>query len=111
MLIIGLEFITSQLSQEYFTAKLVFNAAGAIFFPVHQEHRDQKLEGISYEDDYRGNAMAAMLAPRRIEVRYHAGFTAQQVARILAELAQQDGLGFIRDCELTYRGEVLKLID
>ena len=63
MVIVGLEFIRSQIEQEHFTAKMVFNGNGALFFPVTCEHREHKATGISYEDDYRGNALAAMLSP------------------------------------------------
>ncbi len=71
MLIIGADYLTSLLSEGSFSAKMVFNANGAIMFPVSQEHRDQKAPGISYEDGYQGNALAAMLAPGKIEIRGH----------------------------------------
>lgn len=68
------------------SAKMVFNANGAIFLPTAHQHRDHKAEGISYEDDYKGNALAAMLAPGRIEVRYHSGYSDAEVTRILRNL-------------------------
>jgi hypothetical protein len=60
--------------------KLVFNSRGAIFFPVDQQHRDQKAPGISYEDDHAGNALAAILSPGRIEIRRHSDFSDAAIA-------------------------------
>ena len=77
---------------------------GAIFFPTAQQHRDQKAPGISYEDDYRGNALAAMLAPGRIEVRYHRDFTDLQVAHIIATLLADPRLSFLCGWRVTYQG-------
>ncbi len=56
------------MQQPFYTLKMVFNDQGAIFFPVSAKHRDMKAPGISYEDDYKGNAMAALVSPRTIEI-------------------------------------------
>ncbi|MDX9912064.1 MAG: hypothetical protein RBS39_09550 [Phycisphaerales bacterium] len=40
--------------------KKAFNDRGAIVFPASRQHREVKREGVSYEDNYRGNALAAM---------------------------------------------------
>jgi len=37
------------------------NEESAAFFPVSQQHRDVKICGLSYEDDYRGNAFAGLI--------------------------------------------------
>ncbi len=104
MTIIGLEYLKSQIECEHCSAKMVFNEAGAIFFPTKAEHRDQKADGISYEDDYRGNALAAMLAPQKIETRYHEAFSDQRVARIIRQLTRHPGLEFLSAWEVTYQG-------
>jgi len=58
MLLIGADYLEELVEQGgFYSAKVVFNAKGAIFFPVNQEHRNQKASGISYEDNYKGNAL------------------------------------------------------
>jgi hypothetical protein len=87
--------------------KMVFNANGAILFPATLEHRDQKTPGISYEDDYQGNALAAMAKPGALEVRYHARFTAAQVKTMLRRLAAQPELTNLSAFEIYYSGQRL----
>ncbi|MDX2200325.1 MAG: hypothetical protein SF069_15300 [Phycisphaerae bacterium] len=102
--LIGAEYLARLASQGGFSAKMVFNEHGAIFFSASCQHRDEKAPGISYEDDYKGNALAAMLAPGRIDVRYHAGFTDRRVGQILKELVHEPALQFLRGYEATYQG-------
>lgn len=109
MVIRGTEFIKPLLEQQYFSAKMVFNAHGAIIFSVHQEHRAQTVENISYEDNYKGNALAAMLAPGKIEIRYHKSFTDNQVARIISGLKLHPDLFFMSDWHVTYQGRNLDI--
>ena len=70
------------------SAKLVFNAQGVIVFPASEQHRDQKAHGISYEDDYAGNALAALLSNQHVEVRFHRNFSDAQVLNILRALVK-----------------------
>jgi hypothetical protein len=107
MQIRGTQYIKPLLAQTHFSAKMVFNAQGAIIFPVNQEHRNQKAEAISYEDNYKGNALAAMLAPNKIEIRYHQSFTDTQVANIIKSLKQYPKLSFMADWQTTYQGRPL----
>jgi hypothetical protein len=105
MLILGADYLTSLLAEGSFSAKLVFNAHGAIVFPISQEHRDQKAPGISYEDGYQGNALAAMLAPGRIEIRGHQGFSDSRVADIVSLLLARPELAHLKDWAVVYRGQ------
>ena len=115
MQVIGLEFILSLVEpwqrgeREHFSAKMVFNEQGAIFFPVSREHRDQSGPGIRYADGYRGNALVAMLAPGLIEIRYHAGYRDEEVARILRQLTALPELSFLRGWRATHQGRALNL--
>ena len=105
MQILGLDYITKLIdAQEGFEAKCVFNAHGAIFFSANQQHRDQKAPGISYEDDYKGNALAAMIAPGRFEIRFHRAFTDADVANIVAVIANTDQLAALKNWDFTYQG-------
>ncbi|MBL4697315.1 MAG: hypothetical protein JKX70_00630 [Phycisphaerales bacterium] len=109
MIIIGTDFIKPLLDQQYFSAKMVFNAHGVIIFSVHQEHRNQTAENISYEDNYKGNALAAMLAPGKLEIRYHKAFADKQVAVIIAQFKQHPDLSFMADWTATYQGRLLDI--
>ena len=86
---------------------MVFNTKGAIFFPVSQEHRDMTGPEIRYRDNYLGNAMAAMLAPEKIEIRFHQGFKDDQVTRIIQTLKEQPAISFQTNWQVTYQGRKL----
>lgn len=113
MRIVGSDFILSLVEswqrgeREHFTAKMVFNEHGAIFFPASREHREQSGPGIRYADNYKGNALAAMLSPGLVEVRYHAAFSDDEVTRILGRLTAAPHAGFLRDWRATYQGRPL----
>ena len=110
MLLIGADYIEGLVVQGgYYSAKVVFNAKGAIFFPVNREHRNQKAGGISYEDNYKGNALAAMIAPGKLEIRYHQAFTDQVVANIVRSLLTQPELASLKGWSATYQGRPLAL--
>jgi hypothetical protein len=75
--------------------------------PADSQHRDSKAEGISYEENYKGNALAAMLAPGRIEVRFHAAYTPDEVAGFLAGAFSTPELAELRAWSVTYKGKPL----
>ncbi len=87
------------------------NDAGAIFFSADVQHRHQKAPGISYEEEYGGNALAAMLAPGRIEIRYHERFSDARVAQIVRTLLDEPRLAFMRGWQVTYQGRTLPVAD
>jgi hypothetical protein len=107
MLVLGTQYILPLLEQVSFSAKMVFNIHGAIIFPVTQEHRTHKVTEISCEDDYKGNALAAMLAAGRIEIRYHKSYKDADVAHIMRQLKAQPDLKFMTEWKSTYQGRAL----
>lgn len=109
MLLIGHEYLVSLADKPCFSAKMVFNNRGAIIFPASQQHRDRKAEGITYEDDYKGNALAAMLSPCKIEIRFHRDFSDREVARLIRELVSEPPLRHLASWETTYQGRRLKI--
>ncbi len=111
MFLSGVEFLEALTKQVGFSAKMVLNDAGAIFFAEHLQRREQKGPQISYEDDYAGNALAAMLGPGRIEIRYHRDFTDARVARLVGALLSELRLAFMRGWEVTYQDRTLHLTD
>mgnify|MGYP005840448333 CR=1 FL=1 len=100
----GTQYIQDASLERYFQAKLVFNENGAIFFPVTAEHRDQSGPGIHYADNYKGNALAAMISPGKIEIRYHQDFTDDQVRELLNMILRFEQVSFLNDYEATYQG-------
>jgi hypothetical protein len=109
MVLAGVEFMISLVEEDHFSAKMVFNESGAIFFRANQQHCDQKAEGILYEDNYKGNALAAMLAPGKVEIRYHKHFSDNRVASIMASLMEQPRLSFMKGWQVTYQGRLLSV--
>ena len=109
VLLVGVDYLKSLMASGGFSAKIVFNSSGMLCFPVSQEHRDQKVPGISYEDDSQGNALAGMLSAGRIEIRGHNKFSAEQVTNILSTLLAQPELNFMKSWQVIYKGQPLRL--
>jgi hypothetical protein len=105
--IIGLESLAPD--HPGLTAKAVLNQHGIIFLPVKQQHRDRKATDICYEDDYKGNALAAMLSPGRIEIRYHKAFTDADIAQLLVTLTAHPDLAFMRGWSTTFQARPISL--
>lgn len=100
----GIDYFNEITTQDHFVAKMVFNNNGAFIFSAKQEHRNAKLPNMSYEDNYKGNALAAMLEPGTIEIRYHEGFPDEEVAAIVGRLLKQESLAVMRSWKVTYQG-------
>lgn len=107
MQLIGTDIAQALADGSLTSAKAVLNASGAIFFPSHEQHRDQRAPGLSYEDDYQGNALAAILDNCHIQVRYHEAYSEARVASVLTALAQHPNVRFLRDWRLTYQDREL----
>jgi hypothetical protein len=88
--------------------KAVINARGAIFFPADQQHRDQSAVGLKYDDDSQGNALAAMLHPGEIEIRFDRNFSDAAVLAIIEQLARQPGLAALAAWRVKYQGRTLR---
>lgn len=104
----GWEPFSAVLTNLNYSFKAVLNEGGIAFFPTAIQHRDMKVYGLSYEDDYKGNALAAMLSPNRVEIRYHAGFTDIRVAGPPKMSDTPQLREFARSCEWLYQGRCIK---
>ena len=87
--------------------KFIFNHKGIVFFRAAQQHRDVKINGLSYEHDYRGNAVAGLVMKDRLEVRFHKVFSDERVRNIWSDVLKfpeiaQAGLG-----PLYYQGRLI----
>ena len=78
----GLETLKTELSNTGYFFKAIVNDSEIAFFSGAIQHRDMKVSNLSYEDDYKGNALACVIQPNQIQVRYHARYTDLMVTRI-----------------------------
>ena len=107
MVIIGAEHLAELFSGRVYDAKMVFNERGVIVFPATRQHREIKAEGISYEDNYAGNALAAMLRRDAIEIRFHRAFDDKAVGRVLIALLAEPALACFATAQITYQGRAI----
>jgi hypothetical protein len=107
MQFIGLEYVRSLVDGDPTPLKMVLNSHGALLLPATEEHRDQRAPGIVYGDDYRGNALAAILGNGRMDIRFHKGFSEIRVASLIEALASHADLSFLRQWRITYQGREL----
>jgi len=109
MIIQGAEKLKESLTNYPFhQRKAVFNENGILIFPASTQHNTMKADGISYEDDYKGNALAVVFDAMKFKIRFHSAFPQERVIRILKELLMQDGLTSLRGLSATYHGEALR---
>ncbi len=109
MTVHGSEHLEAVIAGEVYDAKMVFNDRGAIVFPSKRQHREMKMEGVSYEDDYQGNALAAMVRRDAIEIRFHRAYDDKAVARIMSRLLATPELACIAKAQVTYQGRAISI--
>ncbi len=109
MIIYGFDSISPMLEQDGYQFKMLLNEIGVVLFPCTTEHRDAAHPGIHYADDYKGNALAAMIKPGRIEIRYHKQFSDQRVKQLVARMLVLPELDFAREFLVTYQARTLTL--
>lgn len=107
MHITGAQHLDALISCKAHDLKMVFNASGAILFQSSRQHREMKGEGISYEDNYVGNALAAIVRRDAIEIRYHKQFNDAAVVEIVCRLRSLPELAALRMATATYQGRVV----
>lgn len=89
------------------TIKFVMNENAIAFFPVSLQHRDVKPEGLSYEDDYRGNALAGLIVGGKPEIRFHSAFSEERVRKLWCQfLAAPESTGLPLE-RPTYQGRAI----
>jgi hypothetical protein len=95
------------LNRQQGTVKFILNASGILFFPATQQHRDTKSHGLSYEDEYRGNAVAGLVLPDRVEIRFHKDFSDERIRAIWRGVLLSPELANARFGQLFYQGRVI----
>ena len=107
MIVYGFDSIAPLLESDGYSFKLLANDAGVVLFPHTIEHRDATQPGIKYADDSRGNALAAMVKPGRVELRFHRGFSDERVKQLAERLLLLSELQFAVDATITYQARTL----
>lgn len=88
--------------------KFLLNDRALAFFSASQQHRDTKFPGLSYEDDYKGNAMAGIIQNGRAEIRFHQVFTDTRVKTIWTQAEKAMPMLPIIVQSVTYQGRTIK---
>lgn len=92
------------LNQATGNLKFILNPSGIIFFPATQQHRDTKSHGLSYEDDYHGNAVAGIVMAGRVEIRFHKAFSDESIRTIWRSVLSSPELAGTKLGQLYYQG-------
>ena len=96
MKVLNHSLLQSALSPNGSTTKFIMNENGIAFFSVFLQHRDVKPEGLSYEDDYRGNAVAGLFVGGRAEIRFHSAFSEERIRNLWRQfLASPECAGLV----------------
>lgn len=103
----GLESIQAAIEAGGYQLKLIAHEQAVAFFPRTCEHREMKVQGLSYEDDSKGNALAGMMSPGRIDFRHHRAFTDERVRTIALAILNHPELRFARAAQVTYQGRTI----
>jgi lipase chaperone LimK len=87
--------------------KFLLNDRGIAFFSANQQHREVKLPGLSYEDDYKGDALAGTFQAGRADIRFHQAFSDEKVRRLWKNVFQRLPLVESANVRVFYQGREL----
>lgn len=88
MNIYGADILERALQPKSRMIKFLLNERGIAFFSANQQHREVKLPGLSYEDDYKGDALAGTFQAGRVDIRFHQAFSDEKVRRLWKSVSQ-----------------------
>lgn len=84
--------------------KFILNDTAIVFFPATLQHRDIKSSGLSYEDDYRGNALAGLIMSERVEIRFHSAFSDERVRSLWSQVLKHPEIAHAGLGRVYYQG-------
>jgi len=103
--IVNPELLRQALAGKGSTVKFILNDSAIVFLPVKHQHRDVKSHGLSYEDEYRGNALAGLVTPTGVEVRYHQAYSEERIRAIWTKLRALPDFADARLSRVLYQGK------
>lgn len=109
MKITGADYLQRLTPGNTLMGKMVFNDQGAVMASAAAQHREMKAPGINYVQEGQGNALAAMLKPGLIEVRYDPRFSDDRVTGIVRKLLACPELVAAKGWRVTYRNKPLTI--
>lgn len=89
------------------SVKFLLNDSGIAFFSAATQHRDFKLNGLSYEDDYLGNAVAGIATRERVEIRFHKAFSDERIRNLWGRVSKMSVIAGTRLGQLYYQGRAI----
>jgi hypothetical protein len=107
MQLYSLDSVRSELESGGYVVKFLAHDQAVVFFPRTTEHREAGVQGLTYKDDSKGNALAGMMSPGRIEFRSHARFSDERVRNIALAMVNLPDLKFTQGFQVIYQGRVL----
>ena len=109
MIVIGAENLAERLKDEPLRRlKALLNETGIVIFPASTQHAAIKFRGISYEDDYKGNALAVIFDGQKFEIRGHRDFTEDRVRLLVKTLRNLPELSSLTHQLVTYQGKTIQ---
>lgn len=105
MEIINPELLKQALTSKGTCVKFLLGDSAILFFPVTQQHRDIKSHGLSYEDDYKGNALAGLVTPNGAEIRFHKAYPVERIRAIWSKLRALPEFADARLSRVVYQGQ------
>lgn len=106
MIVTGAENLAERLKDEPLRQhKALLNETGIVIFPASIQHATIKMHGFSYEDDYKGNALAVIFDGQKFEIRWHRDFSEAKVKLLVMELWKHPELEALKEHPVTYQGK------
>ena len=122
--VLDVEVLARQLDGSAHQVKCIFNERGIVFGDVRRQHAELGAEGIAHRQGG-GNALAAMVYNRKVEVRGDPRWVPERARRLMDALGPAildalravpppervgDRVRCLRDYQLVYKGQALGLL-
>ena len=107
MIIAGHDLIQGREGKPPWGAKFILNETGIVFSRPKKQHQDIKLHGLSYEDYYKGNAVAGSFFQERVDIRGHNDFPDDRIRSLWSRVRSEPELSFLREWPLYYRNRLI----
>jgi hypothetical protein len=95
------------LKERHGSLKFILHDSGIVFFPAAQQHRDIKTAGLSYEDDYLGNAVAGTITPQRVDIRFHRAYSDERIRALWSRVVKVPEIAAVSLGQLYYQGRAI----